>query len=510
MNWVYYLLEANVYLAIFYGFYRLILARETFYTLSRFFLLASVAAAFILPLLQVSYLRALSEPLDQQTFVLQTPELTNVVVQNQEGLDWSLILFVAYGLVSIFFLSRLARSVFQIISIYRRARWHDHNGVRYLGSPQSGLAFSFFGLLFMDPNADQKDVIIGHELTHIKQGHSLDIMLLELVHALNWFNPVTWTMRRNIKLIHEYIADEATIGGSVTKHYYAMFLIQNSIQSGVGQLANQVFNQSILKPRIMMLNKKKSAGRIRFRLLFLLPLIGIMPCVSTLGFTKDYAFVDLYAKKHPPFLSVTPQEPKQGKPQEPKMEKRNRFIIESRYNPQTGNNSPIKLIVINGKVSKAENIRSVEGYDRLVQLNGSEATAKYGKRAAKGALEFEGKNTRLSVTFPPPAQIKKPGVPPTPPLVKKQYKRKAVKFPPPSIKSMSQYDEKTKDEMELGPNPIYVNNGEVVTIPAGKKFRFEAQSVSIHPKNTDKLIEFYGEQARDGVIELKKGKIIME
>ncbi|WP_256004790.1 M56 family metallopeptidase [Pedobacter deserti] len=403
MNWIYYLLEANVYLAIFYGFYRLILARETFYTLSRFFLLASVAAAFILPLLKVSYLRTLWEPVEQQAFVLQTPELVNVAVQNQEGFDWSLVLLVAYSLVSIFFLSRLARSVFQVMSIYRRARWHDHNGVRYLGSPQSGLTFSFFSLLFMDPNTDQKDVIVGHELTHIKHGHSVDVILLELVHALNWFNPVTWAMRRDIKLIHEYIADEATIGKSITKHDYAMFLIHNSMQSGVGQLANQVFNQSILKPRIMMLNKKKSAGRIRFRLLFLLPLTGGMVCASTLMANKTYAFIDLYEQARESAIMPGPSVVVENQQQEPKY-----FVIESRHDPRTGKTESLekRLILINGKKLKLGKIIIVRGYTSMTELTPQAAVRKYGKEAINGALEFTGNDIETLEKFPPPIVVK--------------------------------------------------------------------------------------------------------
>lgn len=516
MNWLYYLLEANLYLAVFYGFYRLLLHRETFYQLNRYYLLGTSMLAFLLPMFQISYLDSLLHPVQSQaTVTIQyAGELLPAVV-TAPALTAADAVFVCYMLVAAFFLFRLCTSLYKIFRLAARADKTYRDGIIEVHFSESDTAFSFFNLLFINPATEKQHIILKHEMIHIRQKHSLDILFFEMLLICNWFNPLCWLMKQDIKLIHEYIADEATTNQGLVKHDYAMFLIHNSFGPFPNMLTSQMFNQSILKNRISMLNKKRSAGRARLRLLYVLPLTGGMLCASTLGFTKDYAIVDLYAREKPAVSSVSLQEPKQEKLQEPKAEKRNSFTIESRYNPQTGNNSPIKLIVINGKISKAVNFDSVNNYDQVKELNSAEAVAKYGKQASKGALEFTGKNAGISIKFPPPRAEKKlkknvnvKFPPPAPP--KKQYKPGEVKFPPPSIKSMNQYDKKTAEELKLGPNPIYVNNGAVLQVPAGKKFRFEAQSVSIHPKNTDKLIERYGEQARDGVIELKDGKIIIE
>jgi len=415
MNWLYYLLEANLYMAIFYGFYRLFLHRETFYELNRYYLLGSSLLAFLLPIFQIGYLNGLIHPVQNQTPVLiqDSGELLPVGTA-APALTTGDLLFVCYMLVAVFFLFRLGNSLYRIIQMAAGADKTRKNGIIQVHVSQADTAFSFFNFLFINPGTDKQNIIVQHEMIHIRQKHSLDILFFEMLLICNWFNPVCWLIKQDIKLVHEYIADEATTNQGLAKHDYALFLISNSFGSFPNPLTSQMFNQSILKNRISMLNKTKSAGRARLRLLYVFPITGGMLCASTLGFTKDYAIVDLYSQKSPAPSTVTLQEPKQ--------EKKNSFAIESVYDAGTGNNRPIKLIVINGKVSKAQNIFAVEDYDKVVKLNGTEAAAKYGKRAASGALEFAGVKTKISITFPPPA----PPVPPRTP------KTSAVKFPPPA------------------------------------------------------------------------------
>ncbi|RZM11069.1 MAG: M56 family metallopeptidase, partial [Pedobacter sp.] len=399
MSWIYYLLEANLYLAIFYGFYRLLLHRETFYQLNRYYLLGTPVLAFSLPLFQISYLDTLLHPVQNQaTVTIQYAGELLPLVETAPALSTGSVLFSCYLLVASFFLFRLGTNLYGIFRMAARANKTYKDGIVQIHFSQSDTAFSFFNMLFINPGTDKQDIILQHEMVHIRQKHSIDILLFEMLAIFNWFNPLCWLMKQDIKLLHEYIADEATTNDGLVKHDYALFLIHNSFGSFPNTLTSQMFNQSILKNRISMLNKKRSAGRARLRLLYVLPLTGGMLCASTLGFAKDYAFVDLYARKTPPISAVAHQEPKRGV----KDEKKKAYLIESKYDAGTGNNRPIKLIVINGKISRAVNFASVDNYDQVKELNSDEAVAKYGKRASKGALEFIGKNAGISIKFPPP------------------------------------------------------------------------------------------------------------
>ncbi|WP_285057281.1 M56 family metallopeptidase [Pedobacter ginsengisoli] len=480
MNWLYYLLEANLYLAVFYGFYRLFLHKETFYELNRYYLLATSVLAFLLPMFQISYLNSLFHPVHDQipVTVRYSGELIPVVntapVYSLED-----VFITCYLLVAAFFLFRLASSLYGIFRMAASADKTHKDGIVQVHFSKSDTAFSFFNLLFINPGTDKQHLILQHEMIHIHQKHSLDVLFFEILLICNWFNPICWLIRKDIKLVHEYIADEATTKQGLVKHDYALFLINNSFGSSSNPLTSQMFNQSILKNRISMLNQKRSAGRARLRLLYVIPLTGGMLCASTLGFAKDYAFVDLYARKTPLVIPVMLQEPKQ--------EKKKTYPIESVYDADTGNDRPVKLIVINGKVSKAQNFSSVSGYDEVKELNSSEAVAKYGKRASKGALEFTGKNAGITIKFPPPRPVKKQRVTPAPdqqakkvtfpPPVPQKPKTAKIKFPPPIV---------TKD---VPPPPPPVPPADVKLAPpppppAPPKAKVKSTAVKFEGKNT--------------------------
>ena len=293
MNGLYYLLEANMYLAVFYGFYRLFLHKETFYTLNRYYLIGATAMSFALPLLQLGYLYNLMGFQNYSGSIQKIGIETNT----PNGFNAELLMVYAYIAVAAVFLGAFLVNLGHIIlRAVRNTRIRKDNVV-YVELPGSATAFSFFNLLFINPEATDKNTIIRHELVHIHQKHSADVIFFEMVRILGWFNPITYLLKKEVRLLHEYIADDVTTN-TIQKHEYSMFLIQNSFGTVPNQLANQIFNQSILKMRINMLNKKKSAGRARLRFLLALPVVGGMLCASTMAFTKDYATVDLYPKKY--------------------------------------------------------------------------------------------------------------------------------------------------------------------------------------------------------------------
>lgn len=294
MNWLYYLLEANLYLAIFYGCYRLLFHKETFYTINRYFLIGSTLLAFILPVLQIGYLNHLFQGTGYDSGTMT--ELSGLTAVSDGQLLKSGI-STLYILVALGFSLKLFGDLFQIIMLSRKTERHRDGQVIYVPIDQGTAAFSFFNLLFIQPDILEKETILKHEMIHIRQGHSIDILFFELVQILSWFNPISYLIKRDIKLLHEYIADELTTKEDIRKHDYALFLIRNSFGTSTKQLSNQIFNQSILKQRINMLNKEKSTGRARLKLLLALPLIGGMLCTSTMAFTKDYGLLDFYPEK---------------------------------------------------------------------------------------------------------------------------------------------------------------------------------------------------------------------
>ncbi|TDQ07044.1 BlaR1 peptidase M56 [Pedobacter metabolipauper] len=297
MSWLYYLIEANIYLAVFYGFYRLFLHNETFYSVNRYYLILCTLISFSLPFLQIGYFyNLLGMEQNRETDLNQIP-----VHMAEAGSEYDLLKLVstiAYLAMASFLAVKLMARVYKLIVLALNAKRTRHDKVNFVELNSSETAFSFFNLLFINPAITEKETILKHEMVHIRQKHSLDILFFEFIQIINWFNPVTHFIKKDIKLVHEYIADDITTKTDIQKHDYAMFLIQNSFGVTPNQLTNQIFNQSILKRRINMLNQKRSGDRARLKLLLVLPIVGGMLCASTMAFSKDYTMLDLYPEKY--------------------------------------------------------------------------------------------------------------------------------------------------------------------------------------------------------------------
>jgi hypothetical protein len=443
MSWLYYLLEANLYLLLFYGFYRLFLHRETFYGLNRYYLIFSSILAFVLPFFQLGFLKA---PLIAEIIIEPTEEINQVKFTGNLPLEnYQTSIFTAdhfiiaiYALVTIAFLFKMLFGLSKIIRMLKLPSTPLENGVKLIDLKDSKIAFSFFNLLFIDPALPEKNTILKHELVHIKQKHSLDVLLFEIIQIVNWFNPISYLVKKDIKLIHEYLADEETTKYDVEKYHYAMFLIQNSTGIQNLTLTNQIFSSSILKKRISMLNQKKSARWARLKLLMVLPITAGILCLSTMAFTKDYGFVELGSplskqstirdtikkadkKRLPAPLAIEPRPAFKQKKLSKKVDQvkfpppivtsdsQTSFYPTHEYSGKTNMATRVekRYIIINGQPiddnSTFYGVRNTKSVKYLSQLA---AIKKYGKEKGKnGAVEITGDNIQYAPKISPPPPI---------------------------------------------------------------------------------------------------------
>lgn len=304
MNWLYYLLEANLYLAAFYLVYYFVLRRETYYQLNRAYLLTACVVAFIIPLMQVGSLRKYNPP--PVTHVAQvisvvdaTPVVHQVAVPVSIAPVWTAADYylLAYTLIAGVMLIAFGVKLFKLIQLSRTARQSATNGLYVVEIAEHNNAFSFFKYLFIDPKLANSPAVVQHELVHIRQKHSLDIVFLELFKVINWFNPVVYLLQNSLKELHEYIADQETARQQQDVNGYTDFLIHNAYGFAPNTLTNNFFNKNLLKQRIIMLHQKRSGGLARLKLLLILPLCAGLLCASTLAFAKSYAYIDLLPHK---------------------------------------------------------------------------------------------------------------------------------------------------------------------------------------------------------------------
>lgn len=325
MNWIKYLLEANLYLALFYAAYYLLLRRETHYQLNRVYLLCSSLMAFIIPLTQLSFLK----PAPGKAQSVQMHDAASVVIApyaavgNHSGSLTTVNYYVmVYFVVSFILMLLFSIRVIQLVRLAKTGRHISMPNFKLVEISEDNRAFSFFNYLFIGRELSSSSTVIEHELVHIRQYHSADIIYLELLKIICWFNPVVYLLQHSLKEVHEFIADSHIATSQQNVDDYTDFLIGNAYGLPETALTNNFFNHNLLKTRIMMLHQKPSGSLAKLKYLLALPLLAGMLCISTLGFTKNYAMIDLtpaYAKvidstvKAPPMPQhTTPPPPPVG------------------------------------------------------------------------------------------------------------------------------------------------------------------------------------------------------
>lgn len=290
MNGLRYLAEANLYLCIFYAGYRLLLQRETFYQLSRIYLLFTATVSFVIPLVQIGILKpSVSYP----EIVVLHRQLSGSAPAVLPRFEWQQAVFITYLLGA---LAGAILLVTKLISLYRFSR----KGIRVSGDgcnlvrlAELDSAFSFFNYLFIGEAVAGEETVIRHEMVHIRQKHSADVIFIELLKVICWFNPVIYLLRNSLKAVHEYIADAQTAGSRGNSLQYAEFLVSRAYCGVAPAITHSFFNKNLLKNRIMKLHQKPSGKLARLKYLVLLPLCAGLLCMSTLAFSKSYGWINL-------------------------------------------------------------------------------------------------------------------------------------------------------------------------------------------------------------------------
>ena len=297
MNWLHYLLEANLYLVVFYAGYQLFLKNETYYTLNRAYLLLSCIVSFVLPLVQIGILKPAQQDTGTTAYVISTG--LKPVANQAANFNLSIQNMIFYGyLLGVAVLAAvLLLKLFKLTSMTRTAHETIEDKYKIVPIEGANTAFSFFNYLFIGSKTTGSDIIIRHELVHIRQKHTMDVLFLELIKIMNWFNPFVYLLQNSIKTVHEYIADEQTAAYDSDAIAYSSFLVNNAYGLNASSVTHSFFNYNLLKKRIIMLNQKRSGNLARLKYLVAVPICAAALCASTLGFSKTYALVDLAPQK---------------------------------------------------------------------------------------------------------------------------------------------------------------------------------------------------------------------
>ena len=244
MSWWHYLLLVNFYLVLFFVFYALLLSKETFFHLNRVYLVAASLLSFFIPLIQSSWVKELFITQQVQSTIYSQQVILYRFKPVEHFLTLGNILTIIYITVSLFLLVRL---LWQLV-ILKKA----------IEAPQPSAAYSFFKKISLGNNLSNQGIIAEHEQVHASQWHSVDVMIIEIVMIINWFNPVVYLYRFSIKYIHEFIADRQVLQSGTDKADYALLLLSQTFDTPASGLVSNFYSSSLLRQRIVMLQKDKS------------------------------------------------------------------------------------------------------------------------------------------------------------------------------------------------------------------------------------------------------------
>jgi len=288
-TFVKYLLISTACISVFYIGYLLLVAKTQQFKHQRYFLLVAMFLSLIMPLSQFqihfnlkqdeaaySEIQSHAENSNiEQAKSIDLPE-TNVANKNTFKLIQFLIVLYVLGLVVIF--TRLLMHLAKICSYYKHSEKKYIGNIPVLLMSKTQTSFSFFKWIFLPENfiCDQENrEIVIHEHVHASQYHSIDIILMELLTAVMWFNPLVWMMRNSIRLVHEYLADEGVINTGIDKIRYQALLINQVAEEKLICLSSN-FNHSLIKKRLIMITKTRFIRGSKLRVFTLIPIVGML------------------------------------------------------------------------------------------------------------------------------------------------------------------------------------------------------------------------------------------
>lgn len=486
-----YLFKSVVWLAGFTLVFILFLKNERFFLLNRIYLIAGILTSFILPLISIHYTVVLPAVASYQ--ISSSVSSGNQIVDHSLIPDIKTILFTLYitGVSFVVLLAvRQGRSVFRAI---KKSEVISLQPVKLIKTPEYTSAFSFFSYVFVNPSVtdvETKEIMI-HELVHIRQKHWFDLLLVELLRTMQWFNPLVWIYVRFIRQNHEYLADEVALQQTSDPAVYKAVLLNQIVGEPVIRLTNS-FNYSPNKKRFYMMKNIITSPYRKMKVLLILPVFALV----LYSFAKpDYKYLvvkqsgaiadttkktnrwvsplppppppvpaDLNSKELPtPPPSINENEPVPAPPPPPTL----KFQTD-------GSNA---IYVVDGViVSKADAEKiNPEAIESINVKKNKSATEKYGKKAKDGVIEI---------------------------TLKKNHKEfENAAFPeqtvPPTIYNLK----------DSGNRPLVIIDGKTKAVDVDMIEPETIESVSV--LNDKRATDKYGEKAKDGVIEVKTKKVQM-
>ncbi len=266
-----------------WGFYVLFLEKENMHYTKRFYLIFSMVFALIIPLItftyQTSEVQVAPETIPQPVTTMVFSEEVSAINPPVPSVNyWPLLLWSIYGIGLLIFGYRFMKNLRNLNKkIKSNERLKEPSHINVLVS-DSIIPHTFLKYIFVPKKEYQEknipEEVLLHEKTHVTQKHTLDILFVEILHVVFWFNPLFFWIKKAIKLNHEFLADQTVIKRQFSLQTYINLLVTYPNSSHQTALSSPI-NYSLTKKRILMMSQQFSKTRAAARLLLLLPLLMV-------------------------------------------------------------------------------------------------------------------------------------------------------------------------------------------------------------------------------------------
>lgn len=391
-----YLLKVFVCSGILFLYYHLALRNKLFHQWNRFYLLVAVVVSLVVPAAEVTISHLNSET-PKTIEILRALESANgyleeVTVNTNQSMsseEWGMMIYI---LISAVLLTSFLFSIAKIVSIIRSHTFQWIDKIKFTNTNVKGTPFSFFHFIFWNEEIDLQtqtgQQIFQHELVHVKEKHSFDKLFIQTILMAFWCNPFFWLIRRELKMIHEFIADKKAVGEYGTAAFAAMIL-SASCPSQFNSMTNQFFQTSI-KRRLAMLTKIQNPKINYFSRVLAFLIVMVTAAAFTIR-TKNIANnqsgkADI---SNPASIFSQPLSDPSYTDTIPKKNETNTLLLINGIDPEK---SP--LYILNGKEITGAEMKKIspETIESINVLKDKTATDIYGPKGVNGAVEITTKD----------------------------------------------------------------------------------------------------------------------
>ena len=415
-------LKVAVLIAAFYFCYRLLMERETMHRLNRIVLLSSILLSLILPLCVITLHKTIEvaplQVVDHPELVITelgtisaeesvTPSIETNTTDLVKNIFQPSIIFVIFmiGVVCrLLYIANSFRHLRRMIKDSEQYPLEDGVTLAVVDLPVAPFSWMHTIVLSRIDYEECNPSILAHERGHIRQHHSWDIVFVEVLTALQWFNPVVWLLRRDLRTIHEYEADASVLSSGSDVSQYIQLLMRKAMGTKACILANGI-NNSTIKKRINMMLLNKSPRRNSLKLLALLPIVGVTLALNAETVTDVVYKNDEPQKQVPIKKGKKSATIKTGNNQavevveiiEPKSIDKDKIVISEQQEKEpnaavlilnTKQEGEEPLLILDDKIATIDQVRALprDAVARVATMREKAAIRSYGEKAKHGAL----------------------------------------------------------------------------------------------------------------------------